>query len=351
MLFRKIALFTALISLIIGLLIGVSKSGYWQYLNHLLPFHFLIIIGSFFGTLISLERIITFKNKFLHLIPILNGLSIIFFIIRSHDYAIFCLILGGICMVTLHIFLVMRSFNGVLFLFLISWIAYILGIISYHLKKNLSLSVSFFEIFFLFTITAERIELTKFINVPYIAQKLISSLFFVAFLLLIIFPYWHEKILGILMLITSIWLVKYDIARINIKSQDPHKFRGWALLIGYFWLLIHAIVLILPSRPSYDIQIHTFFLGFVFNMIFAHFSIILPAILKLTFEINYGLYYVLLIIFQFVLILRFIASIFTPEVFPLTTFINSLLIVIFFMLNGISFIKHSLKFSTVDKKK
>jgi hypothetical protein len=55
-------------------------------------------------------------------------------------------------------------------------------------------------------------------------------------------------------------------------------------LSGYFALLLTGIFLsLLVEQPlGYDILVHSFFIGFVFSMIFAHGPIILPGVLGIS---------------------------------------------------------------------
>src|SRR5699024_6542202 len=56
-----------------------------------------------------------------------------------------------------------------------------------------------------------------------------------------------------------------------------------ALLAGYVWLALAAMLLLLVGRPGgsvYDVVVHATFLGFAMSMILAHAPVILPAVLR-----------------------------------------------------------------------
>jgi len=131
------------------------------------------------------------------------------------------------------------------------------------------------------------------------------------------------------------WFILYDIARINIRSKEPHRFRGYALISAYYWLFIHGLSFIFSQWFSYDTRIHSFFLGFVMNMVFAHVSIILPAVLKVQFTIPSKTYYLMWFMFQTILLARFFASHKAILFFPHTTLLNALIILIFFATNAV----------------
>ena len=71
---------------------------------------------------------------------------------------------------------------------------------------------------------------------------------------------------------------------INLKKRDMPKFAAVSLLGGYISLLLTGVFFISLTDQwlSYDAIVHSFFLGFVFSMIFAHGPIILPGVLGIS---------------------------------------------------------------------
>lgn len=334
MLLRKIILFLSIFSLVIGLIVGVTRSGTFNILQNLSLYHFLIMIGSFFGTLITLERIVTLRNELLHFLPLVNGSSIIFFLVEKPEIANLFLVLGGVILTILFLSFLFAHNDVIHWLFFISGFSYTIGMVIFLVSQNLILSVGFLELFLLITIVAERLELAKFTGI-----STIKKTFLLVFLIVsIVSVVYSETIFGISICLISLWLMKNDIARINVRKGEPFRFRGVALLAGYFWLLIHGLTFAIPFWYSYDMQIHSFFLGFVMNMIFAHYSIILPAVLMIKFKENYFLNYSILISFQLVLILRFVSSIFWSLGFPHSTLLNAIIVLLFFVLNMLNLI-------------
>jgi hypothetical protein len=93
-----------------------------------------------------------------------------------------------------------------------------------------------------------------------------------------------ERLIGAGMLSMAAWFGRFDIARRTVKNPGLPRFMALSLLIGYFWLAISAALLLVFSPLSasglpYDAVLHTFFVGFVFSMIFAHAPVIFPAVL------------------------------------------------------------------------
>lgn len=333
MITRILILLLAFASLIAGLIAGVSRTGYWNLLTYLSPYHFLLMTGSFFGTLITLERSVTLHRKLLQSIPFINGLSLIFFLFNYIDEGILFLMLGGCIMIAMYLYFYFQHKNFENVLFIVSALAYFIGFCYYYIEKNLVPTIRWIEIFFLLTIVAERLELSRFLNVSKLKKQML--LLFILFSMLSSLTTNHitDTIFGISILSISVWLILFDVAKINIRKNEPHKFRGWALMLGYYWLFIHGLTFIL-SFTNYDLQIHSFFLGFIMNMIFAHITIILPAIFKITYQINYKVYYFIWLIFQTILLIRFAIYSFNPLHFGVVTLINAIIIIMFFITNA-----------------
>jgi hypothetical protein len=75
-------------------------------------------------------------------------------------------------------------------------------------------------------------------------------------------------------------------------------------------LIVTALFFILGNELVffYDAALHSFFIGFVFSMIFSHAPIILPAILKTPIKIYRPALYVWFALLQLTLITRIVAA-------------------------------------------
>lgn len=102
------------------------------------------------------------------------------------------------------------------------------------------------------------------------------------------------KLVAIGFLGMAIWLLKYDIAWINLRLHGMHRFIGSALLTGYVWLLVGALFMLflglVPGTLTYDAALHAIFLGFVFSMVFGHAPVIFPAVLRLPLRFHPSFY-------------------------------------------------------------
>jgi hypothetical protein len=94
-----------------------------------------------------------------------------------------------------------------------------------------------------------------------------------------------ERLTGLGLVALAGWLGRFDIARRTIRQPGLPRFMAVCLLTGYVWLaaagVLMAVFSPLESGLRYDAVLHSFFLGFVFSMIFGHAPVIFPAVLML----------------------------------------------------------------------
>ena len=80
------------------------------------------------------------------------------------------------------------------------------------------------------------------------------------------------------------WLLRYDLARHNVRQQGLTRFIAVCLLAAYGWLLLAGVLGIAggftPGHAWRDAALHAVALGFIFSMIFGHAPIIFPAVLR-----------------------------------------------------------------------
>jgi len=135
----------------------------------------------------------------------------------------------------------------------------------------------------LFIISGERLELSKLVTHGSSTNSF--PVFMGVFFIGAVFSIWKLQLgfacAGFGIIGISIWFLRFDIAKISIKKEGLIRYIAICMLSGYFWLGITGIVSLMMKDPFsiyiYDMLIHSFFLGFVFSMIFGHALIIFPA--------------------------------------------------------------------------
>ena len=94
-----------------------------------------------------------------------------------------------------------------------------------------------------------------------------------------------ERLLGLGLMALAGWLGRLTLPRRTVLQPGLPRFVAACLLIGYVWLAATGALMMafspLESGLHYDAVLHSFFLGFVFSMIFGHAPVIFPAVLGL----------------------------------------------------------------------
>lgn len=327
-------------ALVIAIFAGINRFGWDFPLSGMAGDHGGIMVGSFLGTLILLERAVVHPSRFALLGPFINLLSLPFFLLGLPQIATGLLIAGGGAMVLIFYLLSLRSPSLEQYVLVVAAIFYTCGNLVLLLTGLYPKVFPFWFSFFLFMITGERLELSRFLNISPTKHYTLVALLLLAGLGAF-FPFHGAgKYLMVAGLAgTAIWLLKYDMAGKSVKKSGQFRFTGIALIFGYCWLLVSAIILFFwQSFPfGYDAALHTFFIGFVFNMIFAHAPIILPAVTKIRGLPFHQSLYIWLGLLQIGLIIRVLADAGLTDLRVLSGFLNGIAILGYFINQGIVF--------------
>ena len=236
-------LLLAIVSLITGLATGLNRMGWDLNIVHTSLHHGAIMVGGFLGTLISLEKIIPWKKKFLYLIPVLGGASVLFFFgdMPLISFVLLILASAGLAGVFLHYCLVEK--NLIYLLMLWGALCWMIGNVTLASTIFYPTAFPWWLGFILFIITAERLELTKFLPVTKANKR-----WLVPFLIVYIagvlrsFHGGGQQISGIALIAVAVWLMKYDIVGLAIKKSKLQRFIGIALLGGYVSMRLRAFL-------------------------------------------------------------------------------------------------------------
>ncbi|MDH4092504.1 MAG: hypothetical protein OEV74_16955 [Cyclobacteriaceae bacterium] len=315
---RPFFLLFAFSNLIIGLLSGLGRLGWSVPLPEMYVHHGAIMVGGFLGSLIALEKVIPLKKYGFFAGPLISASSIVVFLFGEFQFAVMMLIAASLVLLIVYAAYLKTQYNLYLLLAMLGSMCWFIGNVLLLWKRFYPMAFPWWVGFLLFTIVSERLELAKFLPVTR-RNKNILVAFLGLFVLGIILPF-HEagtNIAGLSLVCISLWLMRHDVVRVTIKKEGLVRFTGVALLCGYVALLLEGIFLIVLTEapPGYDIVVHTFFLGFVFAMIFAHGPIILPGILGLRVKPYHPLFYVPLGLLYISLAMRIAADV---MMFPAT---------------------------------
>lgn len=312
--YRIPLLVISFITLLLGVGAGLQRMG-WSLpmLNPTLIIqHGALMISGFFGTLIGLERAVALSRLWVYGAPALSAaasLLLIFSGVGPYPVALYLLaslILSAASWQVYHHHPAL--FTAVLAIAASCWA---IGNAAW-LAGAAPLQITLWWLgFLILTIAGERLELSRFLAPPASAQK-----YFVAVTVLLLAtlalgfqaPALGTTGFGISLILLTLWLARYDIAKRTVKIPGLTRFIAVCLLSAYGWLALSGISIVAqgglqPGTLSYDAALHAITLGFVFGMVFGHAPVILPSVLKL--KIVYSpIFYLHLGLLQISLLLR-----------------------------------------------
>lgn len=283
-------LLLAIIALLFAIWAGLLRMGWaWQPVHSALPTaHGPLMVSSFLGTVIGLERAVALNKRAAYLVPLLSGIGGVFLITGiSWEWGGRLLTLAAAGLVVLF-FLIVRQHRAVYTITMAAGsITWLLGNLLGLAGRSLYQVAPWWVAFLVLTIAGERLELSRVLRHSrrVIAQFSGAALLFLAGVSISAFVYDPGvRLAGLGMVLLALWLLIYDIARRNLRQTGLTRFIAWCLFSGYFWLGIGGALWVIhggvPAGPIYDAILHTVFLGFVFAMIFGHAPLIFPSVLQ-----------------------------------------------------------------------
>lgn len=347
-------LFMAIASLLLGLSGGLARFG-WTF-SALPPaaatHHGLIMVAGFLGTLISLERAVGSTHRWSYIAPVLTGLGTLIGVALGSLTLTAPILLAGAIVMALHQILHAHEHPSA------STRTFALGAICLAIGCALTVLshseiVLWWILFLALAITAERLELSKILAPPRYAKILYTALIAILFLSAALATLGSDtgtRIVGAALLGLAAWLARFDLARKSIRRAGLARFISITLLSGFCWLGLSGILLLIfanrASYAIYDATLHSFFLGFVFSMIFAHAPIIFPTVLGLPIVFRHRFYAHMLLLHLGVLS-RIITDIFGYYTGQRWSALINALSILFFLAQTVSVLGQGKSFPTI----
>ncbi|MBI5321189.1 hypothetical protein [Bradyrhizobium sp.] len=286
---RLAALAVAPVALITGLAGGLWRLG-WDVPDgaRLAALHGPLMISGLFGTVIGLERAVAFGKGFAYTAPILSGLGTLALLAGAPPWfgATFYLAAAGFLAIVSGLIVRVQPavFTVVLLLGALSWG---IGSALWLAGEAIPAVVGWWLAFLVLTIGGERLEMSRLLPPRRGSQVLfvISVALIGAGACIGFADDTGGRIYGLGLLACTIWLLRHDIARRNIRMKGAPRYFAICMLAGYAWLGISGgLMVVLPSSTAafrYDMVLHAVLIGFVLSMVFGHALIILPAVIRL----------------------------------------------------------------------
>src|SRR5690554_4044750 len=311
---RITLLVISFLALLLGVGAGLQRMGWTiSALNPALSIqHGALMVSGFFGTLISLERAVALGRLWVYGAPALSALASLLLISTGiGPYPVLLYLLASLILsaASWQVYARHRAlFTAVLAIAASCWAV---GNAAW-LAGAAPLQVTLWWLgFLILTIAGERLELSRFLAPPASAQKYFLAV--TAILLATLAISFQAPVPGTIgfgasLILLTLWLARYDIAKRTARMPGLTRFIAICLLSAYGWLALSGLIMVTRGglqlgTLSYDAALHGITLGFVFGMVFGHAPIILPSVLKL--KVVYSLvFYLHLALLQASLLLR-----------------------------------------------
>lgn len=288
MLWRAALLSLGALALLTGLWGAMVRLG-WDLPQSaaLASLHGPLMISGLFGTLISLERAVALDRLWSYAAPLLSGFGTLSLLAGMPDgVGAAAYVFAAAILVCASLLITIQQpalFTGALLFGALAWFS---GNLLWLLGHSVPDLVGWWIVFLVQTIAGERLELSRLMQ-----QRRGSEVLFLFAGGLSAVGAQNgvttengAVLFGLGLLLTTIWLLRYDIARLNISRIGQTCFMAACMMAGYAWLGVAGLGLIafpVGLNFGYDIVLHSILIGFVLSMVSGHALIILPAVARL----------------------------------------------------------------------
>ncbi|MDO8810638.1 MAG: iron-sulfur cluster assembly protein [Gallionella sp.] len=336
--FRLPLLILGFASLASGILTGLARMGWTVPLPsaQLILLHGPLMVCSFLGTVIGLERAVALGYRWAYAGPLLTGLGGVA-ILFGFPFAVgaAAIALGSAVLLSGTVLILSRQrelFMVTMALGAASWLA---GNLLWLSGSGVQEVVALWINFLVLTIAGERLELTRFLSPSPNAKRI----FAVILATLLAGGFFSGTgvgvaLYGIGLLGLALWLLRQDIARRTVKERGLTRFTAVCLISGYAWLTIGSIMLLAAgglTAAAYDAVLHAILIGFVFSMVFGHAPIIFPAVVRVRMPYHWTFYLPLLALHASLLVRIAGDGLMLPELRNLGGLLNAVALVLFIL--------------------
>ena len=274
--------------LVVGVGAGLARLGFGvpELAAEAASVHGPLMVGGFFGVVISLERAVAISRRWAYLAPLLAGLGGLAAIGGSHGIASILMLAGSFVLVAASLDILRRQralFTLTMAVGAACWSA---GTAVWTLGAPVEAAVPWWLAFLVLTIAGERLELSRFMPPSRWASRAFAGLL-VAIVAALAggASAWAPPLYAAGLVSLAGWLVKQDIARRTVRGRGLTRYIAVCLLAGYAWLAVGGGIALaaggfVAGTRAYDAAVHAVALGFVFSMVFGHAPIIVPAVMR-----------------------------------------------------------------------
>ncbi len=250
-------------------------------------YHGALMVSSFIGTLIGLERAIVMRRAWSYLAPVLSATAGVALVVGAGGQVAGVLVIAAAVVFLLVTAIGAPASPGAAIVVMSAGAAaWLIGAVLWSQGGAAFRSMPWWAAFLVLTITAERMELARTLRPSGTASAVLvlaASTFAAGTAITLIDFAIGVRIAGAGALVLGAWLALRDRPPAVAKVRALPRFIATAMPITYAWLVVAALFMItfdgVPTGWRYDAMAHALFAGFVLSMIFAHGPIVVPAVI------------------------------------------------------------------------
>lgn len=151
--------------------------------------------------------------------------------------------------------------------------------------------------FFVLTIVAERLELSRLAPTPRWATAilvLLAAALALAAVAAVFERGLGVRVLGAAMAGLGLWQLRFDLSRFTVRQRGLPRFAAVGVLSAALWLPVGGALMVwaelAPAGPRTEVALHTVFVGYVLSMVFAHAPITLSSVARVRLAYHPALY-------------------------------------------------------------
>jgi hypothetical protein len=285
---RAPLLAAALLTMAWSVWLGVARLGWAVPLpstEHVL-WHGPLLVGGFFGTVISLERAVAMNSPWPYAAPLLTAAGSVLIVSGQQSAGAMAMTVASTVLVIASAVILRRQptlFAATMGAGALAWMA---GNAQWLAGAAVFRVVYWWIAFLVLTIAGERLELNRLLRPTPAVRAWFSTgvlLLLAAIGLAAVTRDAGVRTAGVALMVLAGWLLRHDLARHTVRQRGLTRFMAVSLLAGYVWLAVGGAIAIrfggVTVGPHYDALLHAVLLGFVMSMVFAHAPVIFPAVL------------------------------------------------------------------------
>lgn len=295
--------------------------------------HAFLMICAFMGTVIAIERAVAVKHPAAFAGPVASGLAGVAMLAGAPAAAAWLAVAAALAFVGVNGVVVRRQRAAHTLLLLAGAVAWAAGCLAHALGVLAGAVVPLWFCFLVFTIAAERLEMTRLMRRHAAAGPALFAVLAAAAagaLASGVAPGWGGLLYGAALAGLALWLAVFDIARRTVRAAGLSRYMAVCLLAGYAWLAVAGLAWAgtAVGLPLRDAALHGLALGFVFSMVLGHAPVILPAVARVKLAFGW-VFYLPLALLHASLAVRLFGGLIGPRFTALGAAGNALAIVAF----------------------